>query len=79
MNINAKTLTVRKTQNRSLGYALFVPIIAILRWVNRNYNDYDIRAEMGELSPFEAREEERADISNAEWNRLAGEFWTSGG
>ena len=57
---------------------LWLAIANVLRRLNKDYNDYDIRELMGELTRDEARAVVVADIANEEWNRLAGEFWSGG-
>ena len=57
---------------------VFLAIASVLRRLNSGYNDYDIRLQMGELTPDEARAEILGDIANEERNRLAGEFWSGG-
>lgn len=53
-------------------------VAAFLRQFTTADNDYAIRLLMDELTPDEARAEIMSDIANAEWNRLAEEFWSSG-
>lgn len=57
---------------------LFLAITSVLRKLNAGYDDYDIRLQMGELTPDEARAEILGDIANEEENRLAGVFWSGG-
>ena len=78
MNINAKTITAPKI-HRPLLNGLWLAVAAVLRRVNAGYDDYELRGRVGEWTRDEARAEILGDIANAEWNRLAGEFWTSGG
>lgn len=74
MNINVKPLTIPATHQPLLN-GVWLSIASVLRFINRDYNDYDIRLHMGELTRDEARAEILGDIVNAERNRLAEEFW----
>lgn len=55
---------------------LWFAITYVLRWVNRGYDDYDLRFEMGELTADEARAEIMSDIVHAERSRLVDEAWS---
>jgi len=57
---------------------LWFAIAYVLRRLNKDYDDYDIREQMDELTAEEARAVVLADWENAEQNRLAGEFWSGG-
>ena len=57
---------------------LWLAIADVLRRLNKDYDDYDIRERMGELTADEARAEILGDIANEEWNRRAAEFWSGG-
>ena len=57
---------------------LWLSIAFVLRQFTTYANDRDIRELMDELTPDEARAEILSDWENAERNRLAGEFWSSG-
>lgn len=68
----SKNISVPRVSFNRLWFA----IAAVLRWLDRGYDDYDIRLHMGELTRDEARDEIMGDIDNAEQNRLSGEAWS---
>ena len=81
MNTNAKPLSI-PVSHRPMLNGVWLAIASVLRWVNRDYGYfeyYELRLHMGELTKDEARAEILSDWANAERNRLAEEFWTSGG
>lgn len=67
-----KTVSVpRFTFNR-----LWLAIASVLRWVNRGYDDYDIREWMGELTPVELAAEAREAKAVQDWNDAAAYAWS---
>ena len=46
-----------------------------LRWVNRNHNDYDIRAMAGELTVAERRAEAKEDRENYNQHMISAAFY----
>lgn len=67
-----KTVSVpRFTFNR-----LWLAIASVLRWANRNYDDYDIREWMGELTRDEARAEILGDIANYDKHMREAMAWS---
>ena len=57
---------------------VLIAIIAGLQYINRNYDDYELRGVMGEWTREEARAEIQAGIDCQEHNRVSGEFWSGG-
>lgn len=54
----------RTTRKQSIFNGVFLAIASVLRRLNSNYDDYDIRLHMCELTADEARAEIRGDIAN---------------
>ena len=75
-----KTIYVSKTVSlpRFTFNWLWLAIAHVLRRLNKDYDDHDIRERMGELTRDEARAVVLADIANQEWNDAANKFWSGG-
>ncbi|MEO6566720.1 MAG: hypothetical protein ABIO63_11910 [Casimicrobiaceae bacterium] len=61
---------------RSPLAGLLYTIAGILAWVNRGYNDYDIRELMGELTPAERRAEKAADVAHEQYHTDLHDFYS---
>ncbi|MCI0551296.1 MAG: hypothetical protein L0287_10095 [Anaerolineae bacterium] len=84
MSVNSKSISIPHPHaRRSLWDVifhsiamLFYVIAALLRWINRNHNDYDIRAEMDELTPAERAAEKAEEEDNYEKNMREINAWS---
>lgn len=61
-----------------ISFDIFLAVAAVLRFLNRNHDDYDIRLEMGELTREEARRAVLADIANEQKHIRDAVFWGGG-
>lgn len=73
---NAIPLPVsRRRARRSFTDSLCFAVAGVLRFVNRDYNDRDIRERMGELTPAERKADLARDVAHEQYHEMLHEFW----
>ena len=75
--ITSKSISIPHRQaRRSFILRLTDAVIDVMKWINRNHNDYDIRELMGELTPAE-RAAQKAEVeANYEKNTREALAWS---
>lgn len=77
MSVIQKSISIpRRQARRPFWDAVFYVIAAVLRWINRHHNDYDIRELMDELTPAESAAEKAEEQANHEKNMREALAWS---